>query len=168
MTTNNQSYAECALVLKQEIELLEKISALQAQVRSAITNREWTDFEGHFESLAAIGDQFKALDLERAKVFARFAEEAGLSGEDAGFYRCAARLPEAERKELSELYRRIKMRTVEVRLANESLANYLSEMQAVVSDFLEAVFPDRKGRIYSRQGTRIAPDMLGMALNQSL
>ncbi|MDR2246195.1 MAG: flagellar protein FlgN [Treponema sp.] len=164
----NQSYTECAAVLKQEIELLDKISALQAQVQNAIINREWTDFEGRFESLAAIGDEFEALDLERAEVFARFATEAGFKGEDASFYRCAARLPEAERKELSELYRRIKMRTVEVRLANESLAKYLSEMQTVVSGFLEAVFPDRKGRIYTRQGTQSSPDMLGMALNQSL
>jgi hypothetical protein len=69
---------------------------------------------------------------------------------------------------LSGLYRSIKTRTLELRLANEALAKYLGEMQAVVSDFLEAVFPDRKGRLYTRQGTQIPPDMLGMALNQSL
>jgi hypothetical protein len=166
--TTSQSYTECALLLRQEIELLEKISALQAQVKNAIINREWTDFEDRFESLAAIGDEFEALDLERAEVFSRFAKELGLNEEDAPFYRCAARLPEPERRELSGLYRRIKMRTVEVRMANESLTKYLSEMQTVASGFLEAVFPDRKGRIYTRQGTLAAPDMRSMALNRSL
>jgi hypothetical protein len=164
----SQSYTECALILKQEIELLDKISALQVQVENAITNREWTGFESRFESLAAIGDEFQALDLERAQIFARLAREAGIDSEGASFYSCVARLPEAERKELSELYRSIKTRTVELRLANESLAKYLSEIQSVVSGFLEAVFPDRKGRIYTRQGTQASPDMLGMALNQSL
>jgi DNA polymerase elongation subunit (family B) len=166
--TTSQSYTECALLLRQEIELLEKISVLQAQVKNAIINREWTDFENRFESLAAIGDKFEALDLERAQVFARLAEEVGLDDEEGPFYSCAARLPETERRELSELYRRIKMRTLELRLANESLTKYLSEVQAVVSGFLEAVFPDRKGRIYTRQGIQASPDMLGLALNQSL
>jgi hypothetical protein len=167
MTTSN-SYAECALVLKQELELLDKISALQVQVKNAIINREWTDFEGHFESLAAIGDEFETLDLERIEIFSRFAQELGLNKDDAGFYRCVARLPEKERRELSDLYRRIKMKTLEVRVANESLTKYLGEIQAVVSGFLEAVFPDRRGRIYTRRGTQAAPDMRSMVLNQSL
>jgi hypothetical protein len=166
--TTNKTYTECALVLKQELELLERISALQVQVENAIINREWTDFEDRFESLAAIGDEFEALDLERARVFSRFAEELGLNKNDAGFYRCVARLPEKERRELSDLYRRIKTRTLEVRVANESLTKYLGEIQAVVSGFLEAVFPDRRGRIYTRRGTQAAPDMRSMVLNQSL
>jgi hypothetical protein len=166
--TTSQSYTECALVLQREIELLEKIGALQVQVKNAIINREWTDFESLFGSLAAIGDDFKALDLERAEAFARLARELGLNDENAAFYRCAARLPREERQELSGLYRRIKTQTLEARLANESLAKHLGEIQTLVSGFLEAVFPDRKGRIYTRKGTRVAPDMLGMALNQSL
>jgi hypothetical protein len=166
--TSDQSYTECAFLLRQEIELLEKIGALQVQVKNAIINREWTDFESLFGSLAAIGEEFEALDLERAAVFARFAKETGLNSEETPFYHYAARLPATERQELSELYRRIKARTLEVRLANESLTEYLGEIQTVVSGFLEAVFPDRKGRIYTRQGTLASPDMRSMALNQSL
>ncbi|MDR3124025.1 MAG: flagellar protein FlgN [Treponema sp.] len=166
--TTDQSYTECARVLQQEIELLDKISVLQAQVKNAITNREWADFEGIFGSLAASGDEFEALDLERAEAFARLARELGLADDGASFYQCAARLPDEERRELSDLYRRVKTRTLEARLANESLAEYLGEIQTVVSGFLEAVFPDRKGRIYTRQGTLVSPDMRSMALNQSL
>jgi hypothetical protein len=118
--------------------------------------------------LAAIGDKFAALDLERAEAFARLAKEAGLDGEGAGFYHYAARLPPAEGQELSGLYRRIKMRTMEVRLANESLAEYLGEIQTLISGFLEAIFPDRKGRIYTRQGTQASPDMRSMALDLNL
>jgi hypothetical protein len=166
--TSDQSYTECARILRQEIELLEKISALQVQVKNAIVNREWTDFEVFFGSLSAIGGEFEALDLERAELFARLAAELGLGSEGASFYQCAARLPEAERQELSELYRSIKTRTLEARLANESLTEYLGEIQALVSGFLEAVFPDRKGRIYTRRGTLLSPDMRSMTLNQSL
>jgi hypothetical protein len=161
-------YAECALILRQEIDLLEKIRALQDQVKNAITTREWTDFERYMGSLAAIGDEFEALDLERKELFTGFAKKLGFNNEGAGFYSFAARLPETQRRELSELYRRIKMRTLEVRFTNDSLTDYLNETQTVVSGFLEAVFPDRKGKIYTRQGTQVSPDMRSMVLNQSL
>jgi hypothetical protein len=161
-------YDECAHVLKQELLMLEQIQALQTQVKNAVRNREWTDFQGHLGSLAAIGDAFEALDHERVQIFTAFARRMGFNHEGVGFYTFAARLPEQERRELSELYRRIKMRTLGVRFANDSLTDYLDETQAVVSGFLEAVFPDRKGKIYSRQGTQVSPDMRSMVLNQTL
>jgi hypothetical protein len=166
--TTNQSYTECAAALRREIELLDTIKSLQTQVRSAIINREWTDFEGLFEALGAVGAQFEALDLERSQAFDRLAKELGFDGKETAFYSCAARLPDPERQELSELYRSVKMRTQELRLDNESLANYLGEIQAMVSGFLEAVFPDRKGKIYTRRGTQVSPDMRSLVLNQSL
>ncbi|MDR2079279.1 MAG: hypothetical protein LBP74_06145 [Treponema sp.] len=161
-------YAECALILRQEIELLEKIRALQAQVKNAITSREWTDFDHYMGALAAIGDEFEALDLERKALFTGFAKKLGFNNEGVGFYSFASRLPEMQRRELSELYRRIKMQTIGVRVTNDSLTDYLNETQAVVSGFLEAIFPDRKGKIYTRQGTQVSPDMRSMVLNQSL
>jgi hypothetical protein len=161
-------YAEGTLILRQEIELLEKIRILQDQVKNAIINREWTDFEHYMGSLAAIGDEFEALDLERKTLFTGFAKKLGFNNEGVGFYSFAARLPETQRRELSELYRRIKIQTMGVRFANDSLTDYLNETQAVVSGFLEALFPDRKGKIYTRQGTQASPDMRSMVLNQSL
>jgi hypothetical protein len=166
--TIKESYAECALVLRREIELLERIGGLQTEVKNAIANREWTGFEEIFASLVGLEDEFEALDLERVRAFAALAEDLGLDDGGADFYRCAARLPGAERQELPELYRQVKMRTLELRIAGEALAAYLGEIRTVINGFLEAVFPDRKGRIYTRRGTQASPDTLGMALNQSL
>jgi hypothetical protein len=163
-----EHYDECALILKQELEMLEQIQVLQGQVKNAVRNRQWTDFEGHIGSLAAIGDKFEALDHERVQIFTDFSRKMGFNYEGLGFYAFAARLPETERRELSDLYRRVKMETLGVQFNNESLTNYLDETQAVVSGFLEAVFPDRKGKIYSRKGTQVSPDMRSMVLNQTL
>ncbi|GHV77982.1 hypothetical protein AGMMS49942_28030 [Spirochaetia bacterium] len=163
-----EHYDECAHILKQELQMLEQIQVLQDQVKNAVRNRQWIDFEGHLGSLAAIGDEFEALDHERERIFTSFARKMGFNHQGVGFYAFAARLPETERRELSDLYRRIKMRTLGVRFTNDSLTDYLDETQAVVSGFLEAVFPDRKGKIYSRRGTQVAPDMRSMVLNQTL
>ncbi|AEF84493.1 hypothetical protein TREPR_1918 [Treponema primitia ZAS-2] len=161
-------YGECSVILKQEIELLEKIRGLQIQVKGAVTGREWADFEGYLGSLAAIGDEFEALDQERVQIFTDLAKEMGFNHEGVGFYSFAARLPEPERRELSELYRRIKMKTLEVRFTNDSLTDYLSEAQTIVSGFLEEVFPERKGRLYTRQGVQADPAPRSLVLNQSL
>jgi hypothetical protein len=53
-------------------------------------------------------------------------------------------------------------------LENDALTHYLDGARAVVADFLEAAFPDRHGKIYSRQGTRIHADMRSMVLNRQL
>jgi hypothetical protein len=161
-------YGECLLILKQEHELLQKIGQLQNLVKNAITNREWADFEGYLGSMAAIGDEFEALDLERIQIFTNFSKRLGFNHEGVGFYSFAARLPEPERKELSELYRRIKMLTLGVRFTNDSLTGYLNEAQTIVCGFLEAVFPARRGKLYTRKGTQVTPDMRSMVLNQSL
>ncbi|GHV73541.1 hypothetical protein AGMMS49940_08430 [Spirochaetia bacterium] len=161
-------YNECASILKQELEMLKQIQVLQGQVRNAIRSRQWIDFEGHLSSLASIGDEFEALDHERVQIFTVFSRKMGFNHEEGlGFYAFAAHLPEQERRELSDLYRSIKLETMGVQFTNESLTNYLDETQAVVSGFLEAVFPDRKGKIYSRRGTQVSPDMRSMVLNQT-
>jgi hypothetical protein len=46
------------------------------------------------------------------------------------------------------------------------LAHYLRQAHALVSDFLDAAFPDRKGRFYTRQGTPRAADMRSMVLDR--
>jgi hypothetical protein len=131
-------------------------------------NREWADFEGYLQSLSSIGGEFEALDIKREQLFSAFALQRGFKNESAGFYSFVARLPEPERKELTEIYRTLKMKTLEAQFANDSLTDYLNEARTLVSGFLEAVYPQRKGRLYSRQGVQVAPDMRSMVLNQSL
>ncbi|MDR2028143.1 MAG: hypothetical protein LBP93_01250 [Treponema sp.] len=161
-------YETCVLILKQEIELMEKISSLQLLVRNAVFNREWVDFEIFLGSLGEISNDFESLEFERERIFSAFAQKTGGKDEPAGFYTLASRLPDRERRELTGLYRRLKLESIRIRLANDSLAAYLREARTTVAGFLEAAFPDRKGKLYSRRGTQIPSDMRSMVLNQRL
>lgn len=152
-------------VLRRETELLSEIGSLQKQVWETVLNRVWENFEGLMESLNVLGAEFQVLEQERAGLMAEFAGDGAREGES--FYRLASRLPGAEGKELAGLYRNLKSETLRVRIANNNLLDYLGEAKTTVAGFLEAVFPGRKSRVYSRQGALIPADMRSMVLNQS-
>jgi hypothetical protein len=152
-------------VLRRETELLTAIGSLQKQVWETVLNRNWENFEGLMESLNVLGAEFQVLEQKRVGLMAEFAGDGVREGES--FYRLASRLPGTEGKELAGLYRNLKSETLRVQIANDSLLNYLGEAKTTVAGFLEAVFPGRKSRVYSRQGALIPADMRSMVLNQS-
>jgi hypothetical protein len=147
-------------VLSRERELAGAVLAVQSSVKQAVLNREWTDFEKAMETLAGIGGEFEELDAQRAALFEQGAGEGG-------FYALAARLPGPEREELTAVYRALKQDIFRIKLENEALMAYLGEARIMIAGFLEAVFPERKGRLYSRRGTRIEADMRSLVLNKS-
>jgi hypothetical protein len=158
----------CAGILRQEIELLERINILQSMVRNAVTTREWADFEGYMDTLNSIGEEFRVLDAQRERIFSVFARQNGSNNAGVGFYSLIAGLPEPERRELSALYRKLKMDTLKIGFTNDSLTAYIEEARSTLQGFLDAAFPDRKGRLYSSRGIQVPADMRSMVLNQSL
>ena len=153
METEYEGYMS---VLSREILLIEQIAALQARIRQAVLNREWADYEAYIDDMNRMSGEFDALDQERLAI---------LPGD---FYAIAARFPPEERKAITEVFRRLKLGAIKVRLGNDSLMAYLSEARLMVAGFLEAAFPDRKGKIYSPRGTQIHADMRSMVINQQL
>jgi hypothetical protein len=155
----------CTAILRKEIELLEKIPPLQVLVRDAVLNREWADYESYLEAIGRIGIDFEVLETERNRRFADLAP--GAADEKERFYAMSARLPEQERNELTMLYRQLKMQTLQIRLANDSLMEYIRETKNAISGMLESAYPDRKGKMYSRNGTEREADMKSVVLNHS-
>ncbi|MDR0589757.1 MAG: hypothetical protein LBG25_04350 [Spirochaetaceae bacterium] len=154
-------------ILERETAVLRKIAALQDSVRAAVLNRDWADFESLLQSLQEYGVQFETLESERVRFFSTPGAASPGTDEKAAFYALTARLPEAERAALTAAYRTLKMEILRLRLMNNSLTEYLSEAKCAAAAFLEAVFPDRKGRLYSRRGIQRPADMRSMVLNHS-
>jgi hypothetical protein len=154
----------CIDVLRREIALLERLAAAQEIVRRAVYAREWTDLEAMLNRLDGYGRDFAELEAERVETF-RF---LGGRRDGGDFYASIARLPDAERRELAELHRRLKLDALKVRLANDALTAYLAEARTTVGAFLDAAFPDRRGKLYSRRGTAVPAEMRSLVLNRSL
>ena len=156
-------FEKCRDILLKESELVQRIACLQNLIREAVLNREWAGFESHFSALSAMGGEFNLLEGERELLF------AGLCGQDdgkGGFYAFAASLPEEQRGELSAIYRSLKLETLRVRMAGETLMGYIAGARAAMAGFFEIAFPGRGGKIYTPYGTPVSHDMRSMVLNQ--
>jgi len=153
----------CRDILLKESELVQKIAGLQNLVWEAVIKRDWADFEGYFSELGKIGEEFSALEAERERFFAEF---QGESGESSGFYALAARFPDNERAEITEIYRNLKLETMRVQMMGETLMGYIADARATITGFFEIAFPGRGGRIYTPYGVPVSHDMRSMVLNQ--
>jgi hypothetical protein len=162
-------YQRCAQVLNREIGLLKKISAVQDSVRQAALAREWVDFDWKIAEINHMGMEFSALEKERIELFAALnGELTGNPHQGLPFYALASRLPEEERRALSDLYRTIKMETVRMRAVNETFLNYLNEAKTMAAAYLEALFPARGGKLYTRKGGQAAKELKSMVFNRHI
>ena len=152
-----------SIILIKEIELLEKIPPLQNMIRDAVIKREWADYELFMQSLGDIGSQFEKMENERETMFSSF--RTGKKNES--FYAWAARLPKNEHEEISGLYRKLKMLTLQIKISNDTLMEYLREAKSAVSGFLEKAYPDRRGKMYSRKGVEREADMRSVMINRN-
>ena len=162
----------CKAILLQEYELVRRAASLQDAIQSAVKCREWADFEGRFTALSAIESELAALEREREGLFAKWGgatENAPDPGDDKGrFYAFAARLPLAERNELTAIYRSLKLESLKLRMSGDALMSYLGEARATLAGFFEIAFPDRGGRIYTNRGTAVSHDMRSVVLNRRM
>jgi hypothetical protein len=150
-------------VLERETELLRGIEAAQRQVWDAVIKREWADFEVLMARINRIGSELAGLEDERLALAGELAAVPG--GDRDSFYAVAALLPPGERHGLTARYRELKMAGLRVRIANDTLLTYMTGVKATMSGFIEAAFPDRKGKVYSRSGAVVPQDMRSMVLN---
>ena len=152
-----------SIVLLKEIEVLEKIPPLQNMIRDAVIKREWADYELLMQSLGEIGIQFEVLEKEREAMFSNLQ----MGNESESFYAWTARLPKREQEEISGLYRKLKMITLQIKIANDTLMEYLREAKTAVSGLLERAYPDRRGKMYSRKGIEREAAMKSVMVNRS-
>jgi len=151
------NYKRCVSVLSGEIEILKKISAVQDRVRKAVINREWSDFDENDKELNRLGGEFAHLEDERAMLFPP----------ETPFNAVVLKLPDAERMELSRLYRELKTETLKMRALNETFLIYLNEARNLAASYLEAVCPARGGKLYTRKGRKVSQDLRSIVFNSS-
>ena len=161
-------YNHCIGVLNQEISLLGKVFAVQNAVRQSVLNQEWADFDWKIAEIKQIGAEFSLLDEERHALFTALAGSGSDPANLPPFYTLITRLPEEERRELSRLYRVIKLETLRMQALNESFLNFVNEARTAASSFLEAALPCRYGKLYTKEGAQTAQDLKSLVFNHQI
>ena len=154
-------FEKCRDILLKESELVQRIAGLQNIIQEAVMNRDWSDFEGHFNALSEMREEFAALENERNELF-----NDTLTAESGGFYAFSAQLPAGQRNEITEIYRSLKLEALKVQVSGDVLLGYIAGVRSTMAGFFEIAFPDRSGKIYTPHGVPLSHDMRSMVLNQ--
>jgi hypothetical protein len=166
-------YEKCRDILLQEFELIQNAVIEQEKIRQAVTNREWTVFEDHLGAMNSIESKIETLEREREQLFTvyktlihqrSFSENLDAKGQ---FYALVSLLPENQRNDLTAIYRSLKLEAIKLRMANESLFAYLSGIKSTLKDFFDLAFPERGGKMYTKEGMHFSNDMQSIFLNRS-
>jgi len=166
-------YEKCRTILLQECELIQNALIIQDKIRLAVGQHEWTIFEDHLSAMNSIESKMQILENEREQLFTVFKvllHERSFSEnlDDKGrFYALVAMLPENERNDLTAIYRSLKLEALKLRITNDALYAYLSEIKSTLKDFFALAFPDRFGKVYTKDGNHYSNEMSSMVLNQS-
>ena len=161
-------FPRCVSVLSAEIELLKKISAAQSKVRQVVMNREWADFDEKTAELNRLGEEFEVLEDDRERLFSTLRGNSPVAGkEEKPFTVMINGLPMDECRELSRLYRELKMECLRIQAINKTFLVYLTEAKTMAAAYLEAICPERGGKLYTRKGHIAAHDMRSIVFNNS-
>lgn len=153
----------CIRMLRAQLDLLCRLQATQEIVRTAVLKRDWEGFDTLVARMDAYANEFSLLEEERLALW----RALGLESEGGRFYQSIVLFPEEERLELSTLFRRLKLETLRVKLANDTLAAYIQQAKLTIHSFLNAAFPDRRGRLYSRRGHSVDAEMRSIVLDRT-
>jgi hypothetical protein len=167
-------YSSCVSVFNREIELLKKIFTVEESVHQAVMAREWADFEWRIAEINQLSEDFNLLEAQRVEVLASLEEKNSIDTEtkpqsEHSFYAlAAANLTPEECREISRLYRELKMETLKVKTLNETFMSYVDELRAMTTAWLEAIFPVKGGKLYTRKGLQATRDLRSIMLNQHI
>jgi hypothetical protein len=152
--------------MSAEIACFEAYIAAQRSFSSAVTARDWTALQtaiGVQEKIAqAVGEQ----EAARAEAFELLRAQTGC--DVGGFYRLALLVPEPDRTELTDLYRRLKLSAMRAKFENASAGDYAAGNRDLLHAVLEELFPEKKHRMYGKSGRTVQPDLDALLLNTAL
>ena len=91
-----------------------------------------------------------------------------LGCEDEGLYRVALLVPEPERTELTEQFRRLKLCAMRAKFEGAAAGEHAAGHRNFLRGVLEELFPEKKARIYGRSGFAVQPGMNALVLDTAL
>jgi hypothetical protein len=130
------------VILEKELDLFNKINTVQLRVREAVTAREWVDFELLNAKILSIGGEIDVLEEKRLALDGKVESQA-----------------------TQNLKRQVKAAIYRAQWTSDAVARYIDEQRLLTAAFIEAIYPEKRGTIYSRYGKRAAADMRSIVLD---
>jgi hypothetical protein len=165
MTQMETVYALSA-AMSAEIACFEAYVAAQRSFVAAMKERDWKALETAIGIQDELTRAIAQKESERAEVFERLRADSGC--DESGLYRVALCVPEPERSELTDLFRRLKLAAMRAKFENASAGDYAAGNRDLLRAVLEELFPEKKHKIYGRSGKTVQPGLDALLLNTAL
>lgn len=137
--------------MEREARLLERYADLEEKLPASYRNREWAEVEAFVGELVQAARHIEEAEARREASFQALKAAFHL-GEDEGFRSLARKLPAEERESLAAGFRSLKAAVVRVKCASSRMNHYFQAVSESIDAILSELLPQRRGRIYSRQG----------------
>ena len=152
--------------MSAEMACFEAYVAAQRSFAAAMEARDWTSLQMAIGIQDELARAIAAKESERAETFELLRAQTGC--EAGGIYRVALLVPEPERSELTDLYRRLKLAAMRAKFENASAGDYAAGNRELLRAVLEELFPEKKHRMYGKSGQAVQPDLDALLLNTAL
>jgi hypothetical protein len=129
-------------ILEAELSLLVAVGAAQTKVKEAVEKREWAAYEAYNREIEETAARLSMLEVARQN------------------------RADAETAQTATLKRCLKAEVNKIRWTGEALTRYLEEQRALTGAFIEAIYPEKRGAVYSRSGKRADTDLRSIVFNQ--
>lgn len=154
-------------ILKTQILLLENLAEEEGKLQQAVLDRDWTGLERVITDMTVFSEAAEEMEELRHKCYQEMRNCVGARTGD-GFAKVIGLLPPEERRELSGLYRKLKVAVMTVRSLTSGIGAYVAATGNTLRGIIEELHPHQKGTLYSRHGQAQRGDQSAMVVNQHL
>ncbi len=156
-----------AEVIGRQVELLEETAQKQQELQRAVIDRNWHTLDELLRELDTLGEEIHFVEEKRRAMYEQVCDNLRLENR-ANFYDVLCSLDNSDRNRLNDVYRRLKVAVMRVRNATDGLDAYVSAAGDTLHQVLGEVFPERKGTVYARDGSKAGVTERPLVVDQEL
>jgi len=164
--TQMENVFALSAAMSAEVACFEAYVAAQRSFTTALRGRDWEALQTAIGIQDDLARAIAAKESLRAEAYERLRAQTGCDA--GGIYRVALLVPEPERSELTDLYRRLKLAAMRAKFENASAGDYATSNRELLRAVLEELFPEKKHRMYGKSGKAVQPELDALLLNTAL
>ncbi|AFG36887.1 flagellar export chaperone FlgN [Spirochaeta africana] len=153
--------------LQQQVQLLESLAGCEHRMQQAVMRKNWHELDESLHQLQTISEEIHRCEQDREQSFASLCRQLNLP-ESSRFAQVVGHLPDENRREITSLYRRLKIAVLRVQTITSGVDAYINTTVETMNQIVEEVFPGARGSVYSRDGSVYGKQPPAMVVNHQL
>ena len=153
--------------MQEECDLLDQFRKYEAELKACIYGKDWGGLESVIGVLTSMAEKLSDIEAVRHEHFERLRGES-LEAPEASFYQVIVHLPVSDREHLAAMYRKMKLTVLDIQTITWCINEHVHGINDALQQVLDELFPHRKGRMYSKEGTQAESGTNPMLINRSM